>query len=98
MLPAVPRASTQQAPGGVAPAIVVGFSPTMKSVDQYPGGSRTGVETAEMVLEHFRWIDGLARAMKPPILARVTRSGVRFFDLDTEAWVEARKKHLRAPR
>jgi hypothetical protein len=59
------------------------------------GGSRRGQETADMIAAHFHWIDGIARAMPAPLIARVTRSGVRFRDLRTGEWVPARRRHLR---
>lgn len=62
------------------------------------GGARRSEETAAMVAVQFRWIDGLARAMDPPIVARVTKSGVRFWDAAESGWVFVRLKHLRRQR
>ena len=58
------------------------------------GGNRRGAETATMITEQFRWIDGLARAMAPPIVARVTLGGVRFWDAKKNQWVTVRLKHI----
>jgi hypothetical protein len=59
------------------------------------GGSRRGVETAALIVEHFAITDALARAMKPPIIARITQAGVRFYDFVSGEWEVVRAKHLR---
>lgn len=59
------------------------------------GGTRRSEETAAMVADQFRWMDGLARAMDPPIVARVTKSGVRFWNATDEKWIPVRVRHLR---
>ena len=62
------------------------------------GGSRRGTETAKMLVKYFSTIDHLARAQKAPLIARVTQSGVTFWDRRERAWIPVRRKHLRVRR
>lgn len=62
------------------------------------GGSRRGRDTAAMISKHFGWIDGLARATRPPLVVRVTQSGLRLWDDKTKSWSAVRKRHLRRRR
>ena len=53
----------------------------------------TGSEQAECLLEHWRTIDGLVAARKPPVIVKVTRSEVRWHD--GSIWRPSRLKKRR---